>query len=301
MPEISVIMGTCNEVREQAAQAIDSVLKQTFQDFEFIICDDGSKAMFYQWLRKYCKKDSRIILLRNLRNQGLAAVLNRCLSHASGKYVARMDADDWSKPDRFEKQITFLRQHKQYVLAGSNAWLMDAHGVWGERRMEEVPQKESFLHTSPFIHPTVMIRRKEMEKLRGYCELPGIRRAEDYEFFMRLYAKGYEGYNLQEALLVYREDMQSYAKRKYRFRIHECRVRYYGFRQLGVLKGSIHYVLRPLVAGMIPAKLMCMVRKRRFGNCPWIFGTDAKILQRKAEVRTAGMLYKDCAAEGREK
>lgn len=285
MPEISVIMGTYNENREQAAQAIDSVLKQTFQDFEFIICDDGSQAVFYQWLRKYCNKDSRIILLRNLRNQGLAAGLNRCLSHASGKYVARMDADDLSEPDRFEKQITFLHQHEQYVLAGSNAKLMDEHGVWGERRMEEVPQKESFLHTSPFIHPTVMIRRKEMEKLRGYCEAPGILRAEDYEFFMRLYAKGYQGYNLQEALLVYREDMRSYAKRKYRFRIHECRVRYYGFHKLGVLKGNMHYVLRPLVVGMIPAKLMRRMRKRKFGSS-------------SLEDRNR---YKDCAVEGTER
>lgn len=264
MPEISVIMGTYNENRAQTAQAIDSVLKQTFQDFEFIICDDGSDAMFYQWLGRYCKKDSRIVLLRNLRNQGLAAALNRCLSHACGKYVARMDADDLSRPDRFEKQIAFLRRHGQYALAGSNAKLMDESGVWGERKMEEMPQKESFLHTSPFIHPAVMIRRREMEKLRGYCESPEILRAEDYEFFMRLYAKGYRGYNLQEPLFAYREDMRSYAKRKYRFRICECRVRFHGFRRLGVLKGNMHHVLRPLVAGLVPARLMIRVRKRRF-------------------------------------
>lgn len=266
MPEISVIMGTYNDKREQAAQAIDSVLNQTLQDFEFIICDDGSEAVFYQWLRKYCKKDSRIILLRNLRNQGLAAALNRCLSQACGKYVARMDADDVSKPKRFETQTAFLRQNKQYVLVGSNAELMDEHGVWGERKMEETPRKKSFLQTSPFIHPTVMIRRSGMEKIHGYCECPRIRRVEDYEFFMRLYAKGYRGYNLQETLLVYREDIHSYAKRKYAFRINECRVRYHGFRQLGILKGNMHYVLKPLAAGMMPAKYMLRVQRRRFGN-----------------------------------
>lgn len=265
MPEISVIMGIYNENRKQAAQAITSILNQTLKDFEFIICDDGSGTEFYQWLQRYCGKDARIRLLRNKENKGLAFALNRCLSCASGKYIARMDADDRSKADRLEKQAAFLRLHTEYALVGSSVLLADRHGVWGKRRLEKEPQRESFLNTSPFVHPSVMIRREVMDRLHGYCESPAALRAEDYELFMRLYASGFCGYNLPEALLVYREDIQAYAKRRYRFRIRECAVRYAGFRRLGILKGNFLYVVKPLAVGMIPARIMALLRRKRYG------------------------------------
>lgn len=265
MPAISVLMGTYNEKTEYAAHAIDSILGQTFTDFEFIICDDGSKAAFFQWLQAYCRKDPRIMLLRNESNRGLAAALNRCMRHASGVYIARMDADDISKAGRFEKQLSFLRQHGEYALAGCNAQLIDGRGIWGERRLERTPRKESFLDTSPFIHPAVMIRREVMEELHGYCESPKILKVEDYDLFMRMYAAGCRGYNLQEMLFEYREDYQSYARRKYRYRINECRVRQRGFRELGILKGNLRCVAKPLIAGLVPPGLTAVLRKKKYG------------------------------------
>lgn len=266
MPEISVLMGTCNEKSSiQTARAIDSVLNQTFQDFEFIICDDGSDSQFFHWLKRYCRKDARIRLLRNQKNRGLAAVLNRCLAYAAGTYIARMDADDVSKAERFEKQVMFLRQNGSYALAGCNVQLMDEDDrVWGERRLEQMPLKQSFLSTSPFVHPAVMIRRSVLEELHGYCELPWALRVEDYELFMRLYARGYRGYNLQEVLFCYREGAQAYAKRRYRYRLNECRVRYQGFSELGILQGNLRYVLKPLAAGMMPHPAVRMLRAERY-------------------------------------
>ena len=86
MPEISVLMGTYNEKnKEHVAQAVDSILNQTFTDLELIICDDGSKEEFYQWLKKYCRKDARIRLLRNRKNRGLAVVLNKCFRCSRGR------------------------------------------------------------------------------------------------------------------------------------------------------------------------------------------------------------------------
>lgn len=267
MPEISILMGTYNEKsRKTTALAIDSMLNQTFTDFEFMICDDGSEAEFFQWLQRYCRKDSRIILLHNEKNHGLAFSLNRCLRHASGIYVARMDADDIAKPERLEKQAAFLRQHEEYALVGCNAQLICGQCVWGERKMEERPQKDSFLNTSPFIHPAVMIRRNVLETHGGYCERREILRTEDYELFMRLYAKGCRGYNLQEALFIYREERWSYAKRKYRYRINECRVRLHGFRKLGILYGNLRYVMKPLAAGLVPSGFMIMLRRKRYGK-----------------------------------
>lgn len=264
MSEISVLMGTYNENKKQTAQAIDSIINQTFQDLEFIICDDGSEQLFFEWLKRYCKKDSRILLLRNEKNLGLAVTLNRCLKYASGTYIARMDADDLSKPKRLEKQAAFLGQHPEYALIGCNAQLIDMHGVWGERRLKKIPEKRDFLNTSPFIHPTIMIRREVIEELHGYCELPQVFRTEDYEFFMRLYAKGYVGYNLQKMLFQYREGPKAYAKRKYRYRINECRVRCHGFAVLGILKGNWWYVIKPLIIGLVPKWMIRLLRTKRF-------------------------------------
>lgn len=267
MPEISVIMGTCNEKnRKYVAMAIDSILRQTFSDFELIICDDGSSPGFYRWLRGYCSRDKRIRLLRNKDNRGLAAALNRCLSCASGQYIARMDADDISTVGRLQKQWAFLEGHKAYALAGTNAGLICGRHIWGERRMERVPGKESFLKTSPFIHPSILIRREVVRQLHGYCEHPKARRVEDYEFFMRLYAAGYQGFNLQEPLLLYREDLGSYGRRKYRYRINECRVRYQGFLRLGILKGNLRYAIKPLIAGLIPHRIVQRLRIRKYGK-----------------------------------
>lgn len=264
MPEISVLMGTYNDNREYAAQAIDSMLRQTFGDFEFLIYDDGSNAAYLRWLRSYCRKDERIRLLCGSKNRGLAVALNKCLAHASGRYIARMDADDISRADRLEKQMAFLNCHPEYAFAGCNARLFAEHGVWGERRLEEVPRRKSFLYTSPFIHPAVMFRREVLEAAGGYCESPKFLRAEDYELFMRLYAAGWTGYNMQETLLDYREGQGAYRKRRYRYRICECRVRFYGFRELGIWRGNMRYVVKPLAAGMVPRMAAAQIRKRRY-------------------------------------
>ncbi len=265
MPELSVLMGTYNEKNIQAARAIDSILGQTFTDFELIICDDGSQKRFYQWLSKYCKKDRRIRLIRNEQNRGLAATLNRCLSLASGRFIARMDADDVSVPARFDKQLAFLKAHPAYAFVAASAYLMDEDGIWGLRRTVEVPQKEDFLRTSPFIHPTVMFDRKALLHVRGYCESENVLRVEDYELFMRLYAKGYRGYNMQEPLLVYREDRGAYGRRRYRYRLHECLVRRNGFLQLGILRGHAGFVVKPLAAGLAPGWLVRKMRRRKYG------------------------------------
>lgn len=266
MSVISVLMGIYNENnRKHVAYAIDSILNQTFRDFEFIICDDGSEMGFYQWLKKYCRKDSRILLLRNEQNRGLAATLNYCLRHAGGSYIARMDADDISEKERFARQIAFLESHPEYAMVGCSVRMIGRKGVWGIRQMEEMPEKESFLNTSPFVHPAVMIRRDVMKALGSYSEKKWALRAEDYELFMRFYASGYKGYNIQEILLNYREEKDSYKKRKYRYRIHECIVRYRGFRTLGLLKGNYRYVVKPLMVGLIPSVMMERIRRQRYG------------------------------------
>ena len=268
MPEISVIMGVYNEKNHnQVVRALDSILMQTFSDFEFIICDDGSEEEEYWWLKKYSEKDQRIQIIRQDSNQGLAAALNTCLKKAQGKYIARMDADDIARKDRLEKEREFLDIHKEYALVGSNAALIDEQGTWWQRTLKANPKREDFLFTSPFIHPAIMMRKEVYDVLCGYSTEKYALRTEDYDLFMRMYAKGYRGANIQENLLCYREDRNAYGKRKYRYRINEMKVRYKGFKANGILKGNLFYVITPLVVGLIPVRLMQWNKKRRYKKC----------------------------------
>ena len=268
MPEISVVMGTYNEKnRKYTAKAIDSILHQTFADFEFIIYDDGSEIEFYEWLKKYCKKDTRIKLLHSRKNRGPAYARNACLKQAKGHYIAIMDADDISDDERFKEQLSFLQRHPKYAVVGCSARLIDGSKVWGMRIVEQKPDKKSFLHSLPFVHPSIMLRKEVMDELQGYAQAAAFYRVEDYDLLMRLYAGGYRGYNLSKILFSYREDARAYKKRSYQCRMNECRVRYAGFRRLGILHGNFRYVIKPLVIGCIPSCIMRSYRTRKFAAC----------------------------------
>ncbi len=267
MPEISVIMPVYRVKHPSILDAaVRSIQNQTCSDWELLICADGAGAQTVRQIKRFAGEDARIRVVQSRRNHGAAAARNACIQRAEGTYLALMDADDIAKPARLEKQAAFLNRHPQYALVGCCAKLFDADGVWGERRVEERPEKQSFLKTLPFIHPSIMIRRSVVQSLRGYLDAPPTRRMEDYELLMRLYADGYRGYNLQEFLFYYREDADSFRKRKYRYRIDESRVRCHGFRRLGILHGNFRYVLKPLAVGLVPNGMLRRLRRKKYGK-----------------------------------
>lgn len=265
IPQISVLMSVYNQKKpEQLEAAIQSVLKQTFTDFEFIIYNDGSDEETSARLQKYIDVDKRIRLIEDEVNRGLAYSLNACIDVARGKYLARMDDDDICDPDRFMVQYDYLERHKDIALVGCNAKLIDDKGVWGIRQMPEYPDEKSFLRFSPFIHPTVMIRREVLEATNGYNASKETLRCEDYELFMRLWKEGYKGYNIQLDLFSYREERTSYKKRKFKYRMDEMRLRYRNFKELGLLFpfGWV-YVLRPVLAAFVPGAFILQMKKMK--------------------------------------
>lgn len=261
---ISVIMGVYNPRNKDIFNlSLQSILNQTYSNFEFIICDDGSNEATREMLDEAAALDERVKVIHNNGNQGLAFSLNHCLEIAQGDYIARMDDDDISSPSRFEIERKFLDEHPDIAWVGCNADLIDAEGVvWGNRKLEEYPTTNSLLFNSPFIHPTVMIRREVIKKADGYSVAKQTRRAEDYDLWLRLYAMGYRGANIQETLFQYREDAFAYTKRKYRYRIDEAIVRYQGFSRLKLFPVAWIYVLKPLVVGLIPGWLLRKMRAR---------------------------------------
>lgn len=262
-PMISVIMGVFNQWDEEELQAsVNSILKQSYGNFEFIIWDDGSHPDAARLLQELPAQDKRIVLAGKDENHGLAYSLNECIRLAQGKYIARMDADDMAHPDRFAKQVEFLESHPEYGWCGTNTLLFDENGVWGSRNMPQEPTMRDYYHYSPYVHPSVMFRARLFDENLGYLDSEETLRCEDYEIFMNLVQRGQKGYNLQEQLFYYRETRDSYKKRKARFRINEAKIRYRNYRKMGKLfpVGWL-YVCRPLLAIVVPSGVVSLVRR----------------------------------------
>ena len=256
LPMISVIMGVYNQQDIDAFEkSVQSVLAQTYKNFEFIIYNDGSSIKEVNtYIYGLKNRDTRIHVIGSETNHGLGYALNRCIDIARGKYLARMDADDISYPTRFEEEINFMETHPEYMWCGSNCKLMDDDGIWGEGVRPENPGTEDYLKYSPYIHPTVMYRASLFKKVAGYAESKKTLRCEDYELFMRLFGLGYKGYNIQKVLLNYRVDRKKYHTRSWVNRFREGQVRYEGFRGLGILW--------PIVSKMIPSVLTAKTKER---------------------------------------
>lgn len=269
LPKISVIMGTYNP-DERIEAAISSIIEQTEKDWEFIICDDGSDEVHAKYLEKVCLVDSRIRLIRNTCNKGLAYSLNRCLKLSKGKYIARMDDDDISMPERFACQIQFLQDNPQYGWVGTQAILYDEHGEWGVGERTIAPETKDYLPFSPYIHSSVMFRAEVLKKAKGYRVNSRTRLCEDYELFMRLHAEGERGYNLQDKLLRYYEDRNRAHHRTLAQYFYECQIRATGFSRMELSPAeTILYSVKPFavsVAAGIPGFYQTAKKYRRRGN-----------------------------------
>ena len=271
MVAISVIMPVYNPKNyKQFLNSVNSVLNQSYQDFEFIICDDGSnngKTKIY--LQRIKEIDSRIKIIGYKHNRGPAYARNQCIKLAKGKYIAFQDDDDISKKDRLKEEIFFLHNNPQYSFVGSRASVFDKNGVWGEYPVPEKPNKKDFLWNCPFANPTIMFRADVLKNIGGFrvAEETKKARAEDYDLFFRLYANGYRGYNIQRNLIYYRVEIENEKNKKYRSfssRISESKVRYKGYKKLHILVRGIPFVIKPVIIGMIPAKIFYYIRKKKY-------------------------------------
>jgi glycosyltransferase involved in cell wall biosynthesis len=204
-PLISVLLPVYNQVR-YVGYGLESILTQTFGDFELLIVDDGSTDGSSDIISRY--SDPRIRVIRNQTNIGLAPSLNRGMAAARGKYLARQDADDISLPERFAKEVTYLEAHPDVALLGTGADIIDDNGnfLWRPARPStDVELKWEMLSRNPFFHTSVMFRRRVVDKVGGYTTDPVIFRAfvEDYDLWSRVAQVG-RVFLLPEPLVQYR-------------------------------------------------------------------------------------------------
>lgn len=209
-PLVSVLMPVYNGAADMR-RALDTVLAQTFRDFELIVINDGSKDESASLLNSVDDPRVRVI---HQDNMGLAATLNRGLAMARGALIARQDQDDLSHPERFARQVTYLRDNPKCILLGTAAdiWVGDEP----TERAHDHPTEHSLLafdllFNNPFVHSSVMMRRDAVLDIGGYTTDKARQPPEDYELWSRLARRGLVA-NLPERLLVYREVPQSMSR-----------------------------------------------------------------------------------------
>lgn len=263
MVEVSVIMGVCN-CEKTLSDAIESIMGQTYPAWKLIMCDDGSEDGTYSVALRYAKwNPDKMILLRNEKNMGLNCALNRCLQYADGAYVARMDGDDISHPERLEREASFLDSHPEYAVVSCPMIYFDEDGAWGRGTEHGEVKATDFIRGTPFCHAPSMVRREALAAVGGYSTDRRTLRAEDYDLWFRMYERGFKGYNLPDPLYRMRDDQKAYHRRKLKYALNEAYVRYTGYRRLKLPISAYFYVARPVLVAVLPRPAYLFFHRRR--------------------------------------
>jgi len=206
-PAVTVLMSVYNG-EPYLREAVESVLGQVFSDFEFLIIDDASTDRTVEIVESY--RDPRIRLYHNERNLGLTVSLNKGIELARGRYIARMDGDDISLPERLSRQFEFMESHPSVGVCGTWAKTIDPAGnITGElSALTGASLKNLCWRPSPFLHPTVMVRA---DLMKSYGYNPEYRQAQDYELWLRL-SPITDFHNLKNFLYLYRNHGKNVSK-----------------------------------------------------------------------------------------
>jgi len=232
-PKISVIMSVYN-AEKFLQEAIESILNQTFKDFEFLIINDASTDNSKKIILSY--DDKRIRYFENKNNLGVARTLNKGLKLAKGKYIARMDADDISLPNRFKKQVEFMEKNPLVTVCGT--WVKLIGNKNHENNIWKSPGdfqsiKSLALFYSPIYHPTVFIRKDTLRK-NNLSYDPSFDHAEDYELWVRI-MENFKVSNLKEVLLYHRIHRGNIGKTHNKIQVKNAnRVRLYQLKKLSI-------------------------------------------------------------------
>lgn len=261
--KISVIMGVYN-CEETLAEALDCLINQTYENWQAILCDDGSNDNTVEVVKKYVlQHPDKFLLLKNEKNMGLNYALNRCLEFADGDYIARMDGDDLCSVMRFEKEVQVLEKNPDIAIVSTDMEFFDEKGVWGKTHTKCSPENRDFLRGTPFCHGACMVRREAYLSAGGYTVDSKLLRVEDYHLWIKMYEKGYRGTNIPEFLYQMRDDRDALARKKFRYRINEAYVKMYAVKHLNLPCISYIYAIKPILIGLLPPGIYSMLHRKK--------------------------------------
>lgn len=248
--KISILMGAYN-CEKTLSSAIDSIINQTYTNWELIICDDASVDSTWKIIQEYAQRDSRIIGIQNQKNLGLAGTLNVCFKKATGTYIARQDADDTSVANRLEKQLHFLKLHPDIDVLSTDAFLCDEEGkIWGERISPKIITKPDWARGSQIIHACVVMKTSILNQVNGYD--PKAIRVEDYDLWMRILSIGGKIFTMPEKLYVIQWSFKDYRRKKRRDRLREIKYKFKGMLLNKMPLWSYIFVIKSLIVMLIP-------------------------------------------------
>ena len=211
---ISVIMSVYNETEQELKQSIESILNQTYTEFEFIIVNDNPRNDRIRNYLEFCVFDKRIILVENDENIGLAKSLNKAINVSRGEYIARMDADDIASEDRLQIELDFLNGNNLDLVCG-NAVFIDENGL----PLDSSRQRKGYYsldlsnlltYTNPIMHPTVLAKADAFKAVGGYRNFPC---AQDYDMWLRMASKNIKMGSTDSVVLRYRIRSESISKK----------------------------------------------------------------------------------------
>jgi len=188
-PKVSVLLPTYNGARF-ITKSIESVLKQSFDNFELVVIDDGSTDYTQKIVEEFVKKNDRVSFIKNKENLGIQKTLNKGLGIANGEYIARIDDDDeWAESGKLNAQVKFLDEHQNHVLVGTGVIMVDEKREELFRFLQPVEDKairDRMLFKSSFMHSSVLFRKSAAMEVGGYSEEEKHRHVEDYYLWLRL-------------------------------------------------------------------------------------------------------------------
>lgn len=264
--KVSVIMGIFN-CAATLSDAIESILAQTYTNWQMIMCDDGSTDNTYDIALKYVERyPDKFILFRNEKNLGLNQTLNKCLAVADGDYIARMDGDDISLENRFEKEVSFLDNNPEYSIVSVPMKYFDDNGVFGTGVGKGEPNMKKIPLATPFCHAPCMVRKEAYEAVGGYSVDKRLLRVEDWHLWIKMYSKGYKGYVLDEPLYLMRDDRNAYSRRKLKYRFNEAYVSFLAVKMLHLPKYEYLCILRPIIVGFLPKFIYAFLHKENINR-----------------------------------
>lgn len=249
---ISVLMGIYN-CAPTLAEALDSLLAQTYQDFKVIMCDDGSSDSTAAIAQKYVDDyPEKFILIRNECNMGLNYTLNHCLEYADTEYIARMDGDDISLPERFAKEINFLYEHPEFAVVSAPMIYFDENGDFRVGSGNGEVKAKDFIHGNPCCHAPSMARTEVFKSVGGYSVGKKLLRLEDYHLWFKIFAAGYKLYMLDEPLYKMRDDRNAVDRRNWMNRRNEAYVKHIGYKMIGLPWWTQIYAIVPILKYLAP-------------------------------------------------
>lgn len=265
---ISILMGIYN-CADTLVEALDSIVAQTYTDWEMILCDDGSSDDTYQIAENYTRTHPhhRFKLLRHEKNMGLNQTLNDCLAQAEGEFIARMDADDISLPTRFEKELAAFVEEPELSVVSCPMIYFDENGDWGKGKAgAPYPEKERLVYGTIHCHAPCMVRAEAYRAVGGYSVEKRLLRVEDWHLWLKIYASGRYGKNLSEPLYKMRDDRNAASRRKFRYRLNEAYVSRLAVKTFELPKRRYLYSLRFILVGLLPPFLYNPLHRKKLRN-----------------------------------